>query len=69
MLATLVILMGASIALVWGPHGSTAHTLDQLLGLLCRPQFLLFEAALASAVGGLQVLGCVSLPAVSDCLL
>jgi len=40
--ATLVILMGASIALVWGPHGSAPHTFDQLLALLTRPQFLLF---------------------------
>lgn len=55
-IATLVILIGASIALVWGPHVSAPHTFDQLLGLLTQPQFLLFEAVLAAVVGCLQVI-------------
>ena len=55
MVATAVIMGGASIALVWGPHGSTAHTLEQMQNLLIRPQFILYEASLAAIVGCLQV--------------
>jgi len=54
--ATAIIIGGTSLALLFGPHGDTARSFDDLLDLFARPAFVGYLASLAVLLGSLQLL-------------
>jgi len=54
LMAVGVIICGTLVALFFGPHGQTSHSLDDLLTFFTRPSFLTYMAALAVLLSCLQ---------------